>query len=130
MKNHHYLWGKSFSLISDCIVLRWSENYDGDNNAIRRLQLELAYHYYSINDRPCGMLADADFFSRLAQNIHIDPSMKDYIVYSRNLHNEASPPINKIIYRDGEIGRFHQYPFPLLILFMTKHRQLFWKIKI
>ena len=84
--------GEAFSLISDYIALRWLENYDGDNNAIRRLQLELACYYYSINDRPGGMLADADFYPRRAQNIHIDPSMKDYIVYSRNLHNEVSPP--------------------------------------
>ena len=68
----------------------------GDNNTIRRLQLELARYYNSINDRPGGMLAATYLSSRLAQNIYIDPSMKDYIVYSRNLHNEASSPTGEI----------------------------------
>ena len=96
--------GKEFSLISDYIALKWLENCDGDNNDIRRLQLELACFYYKIVNRPGGMLADADYFSRFAQHVHIDPLLKYYILYSRNFHKEASPPTG-VINKENLPGR-------------------------
>ena len=74
----------------------WLVDYDGDNNAARRLELELAGYDCTIVDIPGRMLADADFFSRLSQDLHFDPLLKDCVICSRNLHKEASPSTGQV----------------------------------
>ena len=37
LKNRHFLWGKEFTLITDCIALMWIMKYTGSNHAIVRL---------------------------------------------------------------------------------------------
>jgi hypothetical protein len=49
-----------------------------------RLQLELLAYWFTIAVRPGKMLEDANYFSRLGKDVHIDPLLKDYLLpYAR-----------------------------------------------
>eukprot|EP00957_Ditylum_brightwellii_P162008 12334437-Ditylum_brightwellii.AAC.1 len=37
------------------------------------------------------MLTDADFMSRLGENAHIDPLLKQYLVFARQIYMENTP---------------------------------------
>jgi hypothetical protein len=76
-KNWHFLWGRPFTLITDCRALIWLMNYKGHHHAVGRLQLEMLGYWFSIANPPGRMLEDADYFSRLGQDIHIGPLLKD-----------------------------------------------------
>ena len=42
------------------------------------------------------MLVNADFFSRLSQDLYFDLLLKDCVICSKNLHKEASPPTGQV----------------------------------
>lgn len=90
-KNRHFLWGRTFTLLTDCRALKWLMTYDGNNHAVRRLQLEMLGYWFTIVNRPQRMLEDANYFSRLAANIHIDPLLKDYLTIARQLYSKYKP---------------------------------------
>jgi hypothetical protein len=85
-KNRHFLWGRPFTLMSDCTTINWLMSYKGHNHAVIRLQLELLSFWFTIGIRPVRMLEDANFFSRLGENLHIDPLLKDYLSFGRQLY--------------------------------------------
>jgi hypothetical protein len=64
-KNRHFLWGRPFTLMTDCRALLWLLDYKGHNRAVKRLQLELLVNWFTIVNRPGKMLEDANYFSRL-----------------------------------------------------------------
>lgn len=90
-KNRHFLWGRTFTLMSDCRALLWLFSYEGNNHAVRRLQLEMLGYWFTIINRPGYMMADANFFSRLAENLHIDPLLKNYIEIARQMRSQYTP---------------------------------------
>jgi hypothetical protein len=97
IKNRHFLWGRPFTLITDCRALIWLMSYKGRNHAVKRLQLELLRYWFSIANRPGGMLEDANYFSRLGEDIHIDPLLKEYLGFARKSYVESPPssdPLN------------------------------------
>jgi hypothetical protein len=69
--------------MTDWQALLWLMNYKGTNHAIRRLQMEMLGYWFDIVNRPGKMLVDADFFSGLEIDIHIDPLLKDYLSFTR-----------------------------------------------
>jgi hypothetical protein len=72
-------------------------DYKGHHHAVRGLQLEMLGYWFSIANQPGRMLEDADYFSRLGQDIHIDPLLKDYLAFARQAYFDAPPssdPIN------------------------------------
>ena len=79
VKNRHWLWGRFFSILTDCRALLWLMDYKGHNHTVHRLQLEMLGYNFTIVHRPCTMLEDANYFSRLSANIHIDPLLKQYL---------------------------------------------------
>jgi hypothetical protein len=82
VKHRHFLWGRTFSLLSDCqAIMCWLMNYKERNHAIKRLQLEMAGYWFTITHRSGTMLANADYFSRLGADIHIDPLLVDHISF-------------------------------------------------
>jgi hypothetical protein len=85
-KNRHFLWGRPFSLLSDCAAINWLMSYKGHNHAVIRLQLELLSYWFTIAIRPGRMMEDANYFSRLGEDLHIDPLLKDYLSFSRQIY--------------------------------------------
>jgi hypothetical protein len=89
IKNRHFLWGRPFILMTDCAAINWLlMSYKGHNHAVIRLQLELLSYWFTIAVRPGRMLKDANFFSRLGQDLHIDPLLKDYLSFGRQLYTD------------------------------------------
>jgi hypothetical protein len=68
--------------MTDCAAINWLMSYKGHNHAVIRLQLELL----TIAVRPGKMLEDANYFSRLGEDVHIDPLLKDYLSFGRQLY--------------------------------------------
>ena len=50
-KNRHFLWGRPFTLMTDCRALVWLLDYKGHNHAVKRLQLELLGYWFTIANR-------------------------------------------------------------------------------
>ena len=71
-------------------------SYDGHNHAVRRLQLEMTGYWFTIVNRPGHMLEDANYFSRLNDNKQIDPLLKGYLEYSRQLYSKNMPDMDEI----------------------------------
>jgi hypothetical protein len=72
-------------------------DYKGHHHAVWRLQLEMLGYWFSIANQPGRMLEVADSFSRLGQDIHIDPLLKDYLAFARQAYFDGPPssdPIN------------------------------------
>jgi hypothetical protein len=90
-KNRHYLWGRPFSLISDCEALMWLLNDKGHNHAVISLQLELLGYWFTIVSRAGDLMEDANYFSRLGKDIHSDPLMTDYLSFQRQLYDDNAP---------------------------------------
>jgi hypothetical protein len=90
-KNRHFLWGRMFTLITDCRALMWLMDYKGHNHAVRRLQLEMLGYSFTIVNRTGAMLEDANYFSRLGEDIHVDPLLKDYLSIARQAYI-TNPP--------------------------------------
>jgi hypothetical protein len=86
IKNRHFLWGRPFTLMTDCAAIRWLMTYKGNNHAVICLQLELLAYWFTIAVRPGTMLEDANYFSRLGEDVHIDPLLKDYLSFGRQLY--------------------------------------------
>jgi hypothetical protein len=103
VKNRHFLWGRTLSLLSDCRAIMWLMNYKGHNHAIMRLQLEMAGYWFTTTHRS-GTIADADYFSHLGADIHIDPLLVDYISFIRQLYI-TSQPLSGPITKDNMPGR-------------------------
>jgi hypothetical protein len=80
IKNRQFLWGRPFTLMTDCAAINWLVmSYKGHNNhTVVRLQLELLSYWFTIAVRPGTLLEDANLFSRLGEDLHIDPMLKDY----------------------------------------------------
>ena len=122
-KNRHFLWGREFTLISDCVALQWLMNYDGTNHAVRRLQLEMTGYSFTVVHRAGRMLEDANFFSRLADNTHIDPLIKDYLSFARQIFRIIYHLRNLCNYKtcpDEEEGNSTTIPLCLLHSFIVK----------
>jgi hypothetical protein len=103
-KNRHFLWGRPFKLLSDCRALLWLMNYKGHNHAIIRLQLELLGYWFTIVHRKEHMLAEANYFLRLGQDVHINPLMNDYLSFIQQLRKKY-PPSDGEITADNMPGR-------------------------
>ena len=95
-KNRHCLWGRPFTLISDCKALLWLMSYEGHNHAVRRLKLELLGFCFTIANRPERMMKDADYFSQLNKTLHLDPLLYDYLTFSKTAYSQFPPNSDKL----------------------------------
>jgi hypothetical protein len=67
-------------------------NYKGHNHAVIRLQLELLGYWFTIVSRTGDLLMeDADYFSRMGEDIHSNPLMSDYLSFQRQLYDDNAP---------------------------------------
>jgi hypothetical protein len=49
-KNCNFLWGRPFTLITDCRALVWLMDYKGHDHAVRRLQLKMLGYNFILED--------------------------------------------------------------------------------
>ena len=82
-KNHHFLWSRPFTLITDCAAVQWLMTYKGHNHAVVRLQLEMLNLWFTIAVKPGQMLVGADYCSQMGEELHIDPLSTDYLKFAR-----------------------------------------------
>jgi hypothetical protein len=80
-----FLWGKEFTVLTDCRALIWLLSYEGTNAAVRRLQFEILGYWFTICHRSAAANADTDGLSRLALDFSIDPSLQDYYKIAADL---------------------------------------------
>eukprot|EP00957_Ditylum_brightwellii_P071944 5467852-Ditylum_brightwellii.AAC.1 len=52
--------------------------------------------FFTLVHRPGTMLEDANFFSRLGEDTHIDPLLKDYMQFARQMYAQHSPDKGEI----------------------------------
>ena len=104
MKNRFFLWGRTFTLITDCRALLRLMKYSGSNYAVRRLLLEISGYWFTIVNRPARMLMDADFFSCLGEDMNINPLLTEYMSYSQKLKKQNRPSDGDIT-KDNMPGR-------------------------
>jgi hypothetical protein len=91
-KNRHFLWGRPFTLMTDCKALLWLLDYKGHNHAVKRLQLELLGYWFTIAHRPGQMLEDVNYFSRLGEDTLMDPLLRDYLSFVLRQMFSTNPP--------------------------------------
>ena len=103
-KNRHFLWGRPFTLLTDCNALVWLMTYRGTNAAIRRLMLEMTGYWFTIEHRPNKMMADPDYWSRLNSDHDVNPLLKDYILHFKYLWKDF-PPASGAIDKTNTPGR-------------------------
>ena len=94
-KNRHFLWGREFTLLTDCRALLWIASHEGNNHIVKRMQLELTGYYYTITHRSGRMMADANYLSRLEEDTSIDPLLRDYLSFARQIYEKNKPRKNK-----------------------------------
>jgi hypothetical protein len=112
-KNRHFLWGRTFSLITDCEALIWLMAYKGFNHAIHRLKMMMLGFWFTITHRLGPMLEDANYFSRLGADIHIDPLLQDYLSFVRQSYIRY-PPSSEPLSHDNMPGRRSKRPKPTI----------------
>jgi len=104
-KNRYLLWGRPFTLITDCYALLWILQYQEDNPALRRLQLGLLGLWFTVVHRANKLNADPDYWSRIGQDIHFDPLLGKYQLYCRLMEEKHGPSRSEVIGRDQAPGR-------------------------
>eukprot|EP00957_Ditylum_brightwellii_P208652 15358377-Ditylum_brightwellii.AAC.1 len=66
-KNRYFLWGRSFTIISDQWALKWITQYKGNSHTVISLQMDLLNMSFSMLHRRESMTTNADFISRLGE---------------------------------------------------------------
>eukprot|EP00957_Ditylum_brightwellii_P192917 14689062-Ditylum_brightwellii.AAC.1 len=95
-KCRHFLWGRMYTLITDQYALKRIMSYKGNNHAVVRLQMELLNMFFMVVHRPGNMLEDANYLSRLGENVHINPLMKHYLEFVRQMYIKNTPPTGEV----------------------------------
>eukprot|EP00957_Ditylum_brightwellii_P020735 1563213-Ditylum_brightwellii.AAC.1 len=85
-----------YTLITDQYTLKWIMSYKGNNHAVVRLQMELLNMFFTVVHRPGGMLEDVNYFSRLGEEVHINPLMKHYLEFARQMYNKNTPQTGEV----------------------------------
>eukprot|EP00957_Ditylum_brightwellii_P136602 10417921-Ditylum_brightwellii.AAC.1 len=62
--------------------------YTGNNHAVVQLQMELLSTFYKVVHRPSHMLQGADYFLRLGEDTSIDPLMKHYLDFAKQMYSK------------------------------------------
>jgi hypothetical protein len=78
-KFRHMCYGRRFVWVTDCYAVKFIMSYDGANQAILRLQMQLMGWDVDIVHRRNDHLVDADYWLRLDANLCYDPSFWTYL---------------------------------------------------
>eukprot|EP00957_Ditylum_brightwellii_P098557 7507705-Ditylum_brightwellii.AAC.1 len=63
---------------------------------------------YKVVHRPSRMLQDADYFSKLGEDTSIDPLMKHYLEFARQMYSKNTPH-NGVINQDNLLGQWQKW---------------------
>jgi hypothetical protein len=73
-----FLWGKEFTVLTNCRALVWLLSYEGTNAAVCRLQFKILGYWFTICHQSAAANADTNGLSRLALDFTIDPALHEY----------------------------------------------------
>jgi hypothetical protein len=85
-----FLWGKEFTVFTNCRALVWLMSYDGTNAAVQRLQFEIFGFWFTIFHHSAA--ANADMMAYLALHLilalthHFLNTIKLIWTFSQNTH--------------------------------------------
>jgi hypothetical protein len=86
------IFGQRFVWVTDCYAACFILLYDGNNQAVLRLQMRLMCWDVDIVHRNNIHLIDADYWSRLGADICFDPLFKYYLDFDRGLREHFPAP--------------------------------------
>ena len=90
-KCRHMCFGQRFTWITDCYAVKFIYSYDGANPAVRRLQMRLMCWDLDVIHRTNDHLVDADYWSRLGEDMCFDPLLRDYIQRAIAIRKDNEP---------------------------------------
>ena len=93
-KNCHMLFGTLFVWVTDCYAIRYILLYNGNNPAVLQLQMRLMCWDMDIVHRNNIYLTDADYCSRLGEDICYDSCFKSYLDFDCGLRKKFPTPVN------------------------------------
>lgn len=73
-----FLWGREFTVVTDCRALIWLLTYEGTNAAVRRLQFEILGFWFTIHHRVEALNGNCDSVSQLGLDFEFNPVLLDY----------------------------------------------------
>jgi hypothetical protein len=94
-KNHHMCFGQQFTWVTDCYAIKFILSYDGRNPSILRLKMRFMCWDMDIEHRNHIFLLDADYWSRLGDDLCFDPLLKTYIEQVNSFH-QRSPSLTAL----------------------------------
>ena len=109
-KCRHMCLGQRFVWVTDCFAIKFILTYDGGNPAILRLQMRLMCWNMEIVHRADIYNQDADYWSRIGEDLCYDPLMRKYLELTQSIRqsNQPSsewpiPPQNMPYYRGPRV---------------------------
>jgi hypothetical protein len=93
-KNRHMLFSTRFVWVTDCYAIRFILSYNVNNLAVLRLQMRLMCWDMDIVHRNDINMTDADYWSRLGEDICYDPLFKSYLDFDHSLHETLPAPVD------------------------------------
>jgi hypothetical protein len=91
-KVRHMCFGRQFMWVTDCYAIKFLISYDGANQAILHLQMQLMGWDVDIVHRTNDYLVDADYWLQLDSNLCYNPSFKKYLHLVAELQQTHPPP--------------------------------------
>ncbi len=91
-KVRHMCYGRRFVWVTDCYAVKFILSYDGPNQSVICLQMQLMGWDVDIVHRTNDYLVDADYWSCLDTDLCYDPLFRQYLHLVANLrHTHPSP---------------------------------------
>ena len=90
-KCRHMCLGQRFVWVTDCFAIKFILTYDGSNPAILRLQMRLMCWNMEIVHRADLYNQDADYWSRIGEDLCFDPLMRKYLELTQSIRR-INPP--------------------------------------
>jgi hypothetical protein len=91
-KNRHMCFGQRFTWVTDYYAIKFNLSYDGRNPSILRLQMRFMCWDMDIEHRNDTFLGDADYWSRLGEDLCFDPLLKTYIEQVNSFRQRSPSP--------------------------------------
>ena len=70
-----FLWGRAFTIITDCRALQWLDTYEGENTAVCRLKFGIIGYSFRVCHRHRHLNEYPDSLSQLVINTYLCPNI-------------------------------------------------------
>eukprot|EP00957_Ditylum_brightwellii_P123401 9408940-Ditylum_brightwellii.AAC.1 len=69
--------------------------------------MELLNMFFTVVHRPGSMLEDANYLSRLGEDVHVDPLMKHYLEFARQIYTKNTHPRGEVHFLEEKVPIEH-----------------------